>query len=160
MVTEYHQKKEDHIAPITLEVEYFSDQEIKDHLEALVWSCRKLVLVDNAIENASSSQGGDNPKISEKDYERIEREAEHAWSALEAAFCHQNTFSRNMLSVSDDDAVERVVAQLVRWSKDIEWPEGGSDGKWRSTADTADECCEKTSVFMRDRLWPFTKIIR
>jgi len=50
--------------------------------------------------------------------------------------------------------------KLIQWAHELEWPDGGNSGTWKATADTADECCEKTSIFMQDRFWPFTKIIR
>ena len=160
VVTEYRQKTEDHTAPITLEVEYLSSREIQDLIEELVWSYRKLFLIDKANDEGASRDEVGSKNISDKDYQRIECEAEHAWSALEAAFSHQSRFNRNMLSDNSHDAVPRIVDQLTKWSQDLEWPEGGSDGKWTSTADTADDCCEKTSIFMLNKFWPFTKIIR
>jgi hypothetical protein len=54
----------------------------------------------------------------------------------------------------------KATDQLVKWARELEWPEGGNTGFWKATADTAEECCEMTSIFMQDRFWPFTKIIR
>lgn len=148
------------MAPITIEVEYLSEHEMKDHLRELVWSYRKLFVVQRLQAEGGARDDAGNRNISEKDLERIERESEHAWGALEAAFTHQRRFSQEMLRDSSENAAQRITDQLVLWAKDIEWPEGGSDGKWTSTAQSADECCAKTSIFMGDRLWPFTKMIR
>jgi hypothetical protein len=95
-----------------------------------------------------------------RDYVRIERESEQAWSALEAAFKHQSSFSQNFLNDKSDGAFERITEDLIGWTKELDWPAGGSNGIWRSTASTADECWKKTSIFMNDKFWPFTKIIR
>jgi hypothetical protein len=97
---------------------------------------------------------------SAEDYERHQRESRQAWSALEAAFGHQPSFNEELLRDMSDGASERVTAQLVEWSREIEWPEGVEDGLWRSTADSAEECVEETALFMQDQYWPFTKLIR
>lgn len=97
--------------------------------------------------------------MGDKDLERIEREAEHAWSALEAAFGHHAGFGREMLTDQSRD-VSLIVAQLVQWSQELKWPEGDIEGMWVTTAADADECSEKTSIFMHNKFWPFTKIMR
>lgn len=99
-------------------------------------------------------------KVDAKDYARYQRESEQAWSALEAAFKHQKLFEKEWLSDMSEGALDKVTDQLIQWGQDIDWPEGGNSGIWKSMADTAEECCEKTSIFMQDRFWPFTKIIR
>jgi hypothetical protein len=99
-------------------------------------------------------------KVDAKDYIRYQRESEQAWSALEAAFKHQKLFKKEFLSDVSEGALEKVTDQLIQWTQDLDWPEGGNDGMWKSTADTAEECCGKTTIFMQDRFWPFTKIIR
>ena len=149
MVTEYRHKTQDQVAPITIEIEYLSDTEIDELIKELVWNYRQLFLPE--IEE---------DKVDAKDYMRYQRESEQAWSALEAAFKHQRSFKKELLSDRSDGAVERVTDQLISWTKDIDWPEGAQEGIWKSTANTAYECCEKTSTFMQDRYWPFTKIIR
>ncbi|EXJ86047.1 hypothetical protein A1O1_06416 [Capronia coronata CBS 617.96] len=159
VVTEYRLKTQEQQAPITIEVEYLSKQEIEQHLEELTWSYRNLFLVKQANEAGSLRDEQGRQTLSDKDYERIEREAEHAWSALEAAFGHHAGFGREMLTDRSQD-VPSIVAKLARWSQELEWPEGDQEGFWTTTATDADECCEKTSIFMNNRFWPFTKIIR
>ncbi|TLD06663.1 uncharacterized protein PgNI_08716 [Pyricularia grisea] len=172
VVTEYREKKPaphgagaSDQAPITLEVEYLSGIEIKEMVTELLWSYRQLFLP--AVESDTTSDA---------DYARYMRESEQAWSALEAAFGHRREFKRAMLQDMAEGSLERITEMLVGWTEDIEWPSGdetaGYNGDdevtgnepshlvWRSTAATAEECCEKTSLFMQDRYWPFTKIIR
>jgi hypothetical protein len=148
-VTEYRQKTKDHTAPITIEVEYLSSSEIEELIKELVWNYRQLFLPEVEADSVDA-----------RDYMRYQRESEQAWSALEAAFSHKETFKQEFLSDMSEGALERVTDQLIQWTRDLDWPEDGNSGMWKSTADTAEECCEKTSIFMQDRFWPFTKIIR
>ncbi len=149
MVTEYKQKTDQHTAPITIEVEYLSAVEIEYMVKELLWSYRQLFL-----------PGVESDATSEADYARYVRESEQAWSALEAAFKHRRQFGPEFLQDMSEGALERIGGQLIAWTRDMEWPGGGDARLWRSTANTAEECSEKTSLFMRDRYWPFTKIIR
>jgi hypothetical protein len=114
-----------------------------------VWNYRQLFLP-----NIESDE------VDAKDYQRYQRESEQAWSALEAAFKHQKLFKKEFLSDMAEGALEKVTDQLIQWTKDLDWPNGENTGMWKSTASTAEECCEKTSIFLQDRFWPFTKIIR
>lgn len=148
-MTEYRHRREHHTAPITIEVEYLSHVGIEDLLRELLWSYRQLYLP--LVESDETS---------EQDYARYQRESDYAWSALQAAFGHQTDFTKEFLRDMSDGASDRIIDHLIRWSREIEWPNGGEGGIWTSTATTADECCEKTKIFMQDKLWPFTKIIR
>ncbi|CAG9951905.1 unnamed protein product [Clonostachys rosea f. rosea IK726] len=149
VVTEYRLKRPQHMAPITLEVEYMSKYEMEEVLSELLWSYRQLYLP-----NVQSN------KTSNKDYERYTRESAQAWSALEAAFKHKSEFNETFLRDMSDGAIDRIELQLITWSREIDWPAGGANGIWRSTAVTPRECCEKTAIFMGNRYWPFTKVIR
>jgi hypothetical protein len=125
---------------------------IEEMLHELLWSYRQFFLPD--VESDATPAA---------DYNRYMRESEHAWSALVAAFGHKRQFRRDMLQDMADGAFEVIHAKLVEWAREIKWPRGDAgapEGIWRSTAETADQCREKTSVFMQDSYWPFTKIIR
>ncbi|RDW87518.1 hypothetical protein BP5796_03212 [Coleophoma crateriformis] len=148
VVTEYRQKTRDQQAPITIEVEYLSKSEIEEVVKELLWNYRQIFLPD--VED---------DEIDTKEYARCMRESELAWSALEAGFKHQRSFNKELLRDMSEEGLAKATDQLIQWAHDIEWPDGGT-GTWRSTADTAEECCNKTSIFMQDRFWPFTKIIR
>ncbi|KFY77671.1 hypothetical protein V499_03018 [Pseudogymnoascus sp. VKM F-103] len=150
VVTEYRPKTASHDAPITMEVEYLSTSEREELIKELLWSFRRMYL-PNAEDDG----------IAESEYARMLRESGEAWSSLEAAFSHQRAFNKNFLMQDMSEAGLAVAtAQLVQWSHELDWPAGADSGKWTSTADTADECYEKTSIFMQDQFWPFTKIIR
>ncbi|KAJ4256900.1 hypothetical protein NW762_008996 [Fusarium torreyae] len=149
VVTEYRQKKTEHTDPITIEVEYLSASEIRELIQELLWSYRQLFLP--SVESSETS---------EQDYNRYMRESEQAWSALHAAFKHKTQFTQRFVQDMSDGAQERITDQLIEWARQIEWPQDGANGFWTSTAQTAKECVEHTKLFMQDKLWPFTKIIR
>ena len=132
-------------------MEHLSGSEIDDLITELVWNYSKPSLP--SLQNA---------EISEKDYQRFERESEVAWSSLEAAFKDRREFNRNLLKYTSEKGIQEVTQKLIEWTKDLQWPTGDGDdhGLWKSTASTAEECCAKTDRFMHDRFWPFTKIIR
>ncbi|UNI13469.1 hypothetical protein JDV02_000212 [Purpureocillium takamizusanense] len=149
VVTEYRQKKAEHSAPITVEVDYLSASEIEDLIRELLYSYRQLFL---PLVNSSST--------SEEDFTRCERESEKAWSTLQAAFKHKTQFTENYARDTSEGAVERISSQLIQWANELEWPDNGRDGRWVTTATTAEECVEQTKRFAQDKYWPFTKIIR
>ncbi|KAH6700598.1 hypothetical protein BKA61DRAFT_705543 [Leptodontidium sp. MPI-SDFR-AT-0119] len=149
VVTEYRQKTRDHTAPITIEVEYLSKSEIEDLIKELLWNYRQIFLPE--VEEDT---------VDPKDYARYQRESEQAWSALEAGFKHQRGFNKQLLSDMAEGGLAKATSKLIQWAHELQWPGDGSSGTWKATADTAEECCEKTSIFMQDRFWPFTKIIR
>ena len=130
-------------------MEYLYKVEIEDMIKELVWNYRQLLLPDITSDGANAAGNA-----------RFVRESEQAWSVLEAAFKHEGQFSKELLEDMSDGALERIQNRIVSWTTDMTWPDGGSSGFWKSTATTAEECSEKTSVFMQDRYWPFTKIIR
>jgi hypothetical protein len=130
-------------------VEYLSGPQIEEMVKELLWSFRQLFL-----------PGVESDTTPEADYSRYMRESEQAWSYLEAAFNHQRQFKKELLQDMSEGALERIESQLIAWTRDMEWPTGGEARFWRSTANNAEGCREKTSIFMQDKYWPFTKIIR
>jgi hypothetical protein len=146
---EYRQKKPCHSAPFTIEAEYLSSTEIEELIKELLWSFRR-AFIPHSKED----------KPSKDEQERIEKESEQAWSALEAAFGHKDCFSRAFVSNMSEGASAKITKEVLNWTEEIEWPDDGESGLWEDTAETVEECSEKTSIFMENRLWPFTKIIR
>lgn len=140
-------------------MEYLSKEAVKHHIEELLWSYRNQHYLDTADEKGSLRDAKGQSRLSNRDHEYIELEAERAWSALKAAFGHHSGFGREMLT-SQTRKTSSIVAQLVQWSQELEWAKGIVNGKWQTTANDADECCEKVSTFMHDKFWPFTNIIR
>lgn len=147
---EYRQQKEDQKSPFLIEVEYLTQNQIEEQVQDLLWTYRLRFISDIKSDTVPG-----------KEYCRIQRESERAWSTLKAAFGHQKEFSERFLSDDSDGALETVASKLVQWTRDIAWPKTeGHEGMWISTAENAKECCEKTYDFMQDQLWPFTKMIR
>jgi hypothetical protein len=128
-----------------------SNSEIAELVNELVWNYRKIHLPDMEDDSTSPAE-----------YAKCQRQSELAWSTLSAAFSHCSGFNQTMLRDMSEGAQERITSRLIEWSQDLEWPGGNNNtnGLWTSVADTAEECCDKTSSFMQDKLWPFTKIIR
>lgn len=151
VVTEYRQKKRTTLESFSIEAEYLSNSERREMVEELLWSFRQLFLPD-----IDPSGGG----VDFEEQQRIERESAVARSALEAVFSEQEGFSIDFLSDNSDGAFERIKNQLLSWIQNIKFPTDDDSGLWTATADTPDECQDLTSVFMENRLWPFTKIIR
>ena len=99
-------------------------------------------------------------ELNADEYKKCCEQSELAWSTLGAAFGDRREFKKELLRDNSDEAKERALALLLQWTQELDWPEGGSDGMWRSTAQDAEECCEKIGRFMENRLWPFTKVVR
>lgn len=150
VVTEYRQKTKDHTAPITIEADFLSNPEIDEYIKELLWSYRQIKLPNM----------DDDDDATNKEFMRIKRESDQAWSALETAFKHKRQFKKELLSDMSEEGLRKATDQLLQWAHEIEWPQSGKPGTWTSSANTAEECCEKTSRFMEDRYWPFMKIIR
>ncbi|KAF5868070.1 uncharacterized protein Bfra_007265 [Botrytis fragariae] len=151
VVTEYRQKKNSTLEPFSIEVEYLSTPERQEMVEELLWSYRQLFFPD------SDNEGN---ALDSDEKERTERESAVAWSALEALFSQQEEFDVSFLSDKSKGSFERIKSKLLEWMQKIEFPADDESGLWTASAHTSDECQELTSVFMEDKLWPFTKIIR
>ncbi|OQD86148.1 hypothetical protein PENANT_c008G00195 [Penicillium antarcticum] len=134
IVTEYRQRRLGQTERFMIEVEYLSDASIRDHIQELVWSFRRMILPDVA--------------------------ANLAWASLNTAFGHKKKFDREFLLNQSEGAFERITNLLYQWTASIPWPEGGKNGKWTAFAKTTDECYEMTRLFTHQMMWSFTKIIR
>jgi hypothetical protein len=130
---------------IRVEVEYLSGVALEDHVNELLWSFRRAFLPDVAKDSLTAADW---------------KEIKEAWSTLESAFGSEKAFNRKFLSDKSEGAFEKIVDQLIKWTKTIRWPTGASDGKWVTYAETAEDFYMKTRLFMQDRIWPFTKIMR
>jgi hypothetical protein len=135
-----------------VEVEHLDQTQIKDQIKELLWSYRKLYLPNSEDGNVSAEE-----------YEKAQRESEVARCSLDAVFSHNSGYNPHFLQDMSAGAEDRITDQLIQWSSELQWPNGGETctaGLWKSTAQTADEACEKTDAFMKTKLWPFTKVIR
>ena len=130
-------------------MEYLSQPEIEDQVKELLWSYRQFYLPQVETDETSAA-----------DYNQYMRKSEQAWWALEAAFKHHAQWRKELLQDMSDGADIKLQTQLIAWSREINWPESEEPGFWRSTAQDAAESRQKTNLFLQDRYWPFTKVIR
>lgn len=128
---------------IKVEVDFLCGAALEDHINELLWSFRRQFL------DAKDSLSTDDMK-----------ECREAGSALQSAFGSERGYNRQFMTDKSEGAFERILDQLIKWTKTIPWPTGASDGKWVTNAKTAEEFHTKTSLFMQDRIWPFTRIMR
>ncbi|KAJ6002789.1 hypothetical protein N7451_005336 [Penicillium sp. IBT 35674x] len=143
IVTEYRQMKPAQTERIKVEVEFLCGAALEDHINELLWSFRRQFL------DAKDSLSTDDMK-----------ECREAGSALQSAFGGERGYNRQFMTDKSEGAFERILDQLIKWTKNIPWPTGASDGKWVTNAETVEEFHKKTSLFMQDRIWPFTRIMR
>ncbi|KAJ5559991.1 hypothetical protein N7513_002390 [Penicillium frequentans] len=143
IVTEYKQMKPAQTERIKVEVDFLCGAALEDHINELLWSFRRQFL------DAKDSLSTDDMK-----------ECREAGSALQSAFGSERGYNRQFMTDKSEGAFERILDQLIKWTKTIPWPTGASDGKWVTNAKTAEEFHTKTSLFMQDRIWPFTRIMR
>jgi hypothetical protein len=154
VVTEFRQKLERHLAPITIEVERLTEYEMRDSVVDWLWKFRKPYLAENDDEDA----------YEDADRERVKVESNLAWSNLSSVFAtifEERGIKEDSLLNQNEGAFDKISARLLEWLEMVNWPEGETDGNlWTATANSASECIELTTKFMEDSIWPFTKIIR
>lgn len=154
IVTEYRNRKREHVAKYTIEIDCMTDDEIDEQLRELLWSYRQFYLRD-LLEDKMVT--GDELKLRGK-------QSKLAWDTLHAAFGNllgsTEKLAKDYLQDSSDGAEERIQAQLKLWTKQLPWPAEVKQGGWLGTADNIKECNEKTKTFLKGNLWPFVKVIR
>jgi hypothetical protein len=129
-----------------MEVEYFNETERKEQLHELLWSYQQFFSIDKETE------------VTARDYEHMGRESALALATLKGIFGSRPETQPEFLK--DRVAFNSILRTLQDLANAIEWPKGSVDGKWWSTAETAERCHDQTGVFMKEGLWPFTKILR
>lgn len=145
-VTEYRHRSKQHKHAFTMEVEYLNETEINEQLHELLWSYRQFFTIDKETD------------VNARDYEQMERESALALATLRGVFGSRTETEPESLQAKD--AFDSILSQLKGLARAIQWPEGAKDGKWSSTAETAEHCHDQTGAFMKEGLWPFTKIVR
>jgi hypothetical protein len=156
---EYHQKREGQMSPYEITVEYSTGIALEEIVTNMAWSSR-LFLLQGAKEASQNLHG------EESDLDECQKESLVAQEGLMSAFGHLQGFSVEFLLDMSDGAGDRVTEQCIKWVHAIEWPTGGwtttENGStvWHSAVNTVEECAEKTGIFMKDKFWPFTKVIK
>ncbi len=90
----------------------------------------------------------------------MERESTLALATLKGVFGDRAETTSEYLHDNAEGAFDRILTQLRFLADSLQWPEGARDGKWSSKAETAEQWHEQTGAFMREGLWPFTKVVR
>jgi hypothetical protein len=133
---------------IVVEAEYLKLEELNDQLKELLYSLRQHYAPDVKAD------------VSGEELKKRERESQVAEDTLKAAFGNQPDFDVELLKDFSDGSSAKILSTLRAWAGTVKWPSGAKEGTWKASVDTADECRELTKQFMKDRLWPFTKIMR
>ena len=150
VITEFRFKIDDDGSQFQIEVEYLTRPEIEETIKELLWNFRRINLPDVERETVSAAE-----------WQRLEREREVAWAALSAAFGHHGEQElRDLCDRNYEGTDDETFDRLIQWTDELDWPIGGTDGKFQDSADSTDECSEKTDYFMDNRFWPFTRVIR
>ncbi len=145
-VTEYRHRSKQQKPAFTMEVEYFNETEMNEQLHELLWSYRQLFTIE------------DETDVKARDYEQMEGESALALATLRGVFGSRPETEPEFLRAKN--AFDSILCHLKDLARAIQWPEGAKDGKWSSTAETAGQCHDQTGAFMKEGLWPFTKIVR
>ncbi|KAF2104448.1 hypothetical protein NA57DRAFT_70653 [Rhizodiscina lignyota] len=148
VITEFRQRRPHQTTPFTIEVEYLSESNIEETVKELLWSYSQLYLPE--VEQ----------DLNGEDYKRCQEESAVAWSTLQAAFDNRTEFREDLFRDTSDEGQRKALGLLLQWTRELDWPRGGRDGSWTSTARNADKCREITRELMQNRIWPFTKVIR
>jgi len=143
-VTEYRHRSKQQKDPFTIEVEYLSDDEIRKELSELVLSYRQPFVP--AMQDMSS-----------KEFLKIEEESNVASYTLKRMFGERVETTEEFLKGGTTDSIINSLKNLAR---SFARPEGGVNGKWKSTAQTAQDCHQQIDIFMEEKFWPLMKIVR
>lgn len=146
-VTEYRYASRPRAADFTIDVDHLKGDEIMNHLRELFQQYRR-------------PSAPDQQELPSAEFDQMENQSRIARDTLQAAFGHRPDFDIESLKNFSDGAFDQIYSQLCRCAEQIEWPAGPEPGRWSSTANTVEECHDLAEDFMRNGLWPFTKIMR
>lgn len=140
-VTEYRHRSKQQKDPFTIEVEYLRNDKIKRELCELVSSYKRAFM----------------PK-SKKDIPRIEKECGIAsYYTLRSMFGEKVETTMEFLR---GNTIDSIVDRLQNLAGSIPQPKGGVKGKWKSTAQTAEDCNQQVGIFMEEKFRPWIKTVR
>jgi hypothetical protein len=145
VVTEFHWKQEINPQPFSIEVEYLTQAGIEELVAELVWDYRQPLMVSDGEDISQDRELAQRRRV--------------ALSALEAAFRHHNDL-RAVCDQGCEVPNDAVTAKLVEWTRELQWPTSGVEGRWLADAMSVEECNDLTEIFTKDSFWPFVKVIR
>ncbi|KAH7323547.1 hypothetical protein BKA65DRAFT_70778 [Rhexocercosporidium sp. MPI-PUGE-AT-0058] len=149
VVTEYRLRLPKHSAKYTIEIDRMTNSEIEEQLRELLWSYRFFHITDL-----------DDQGIRADEQARLEAQSKLAWDTLQAAFGPQRELTETYLQDPSDGAENRIQNKLKEWSSDLRWPDESHESGWLGSAETVDDCKNRTRKFLTGNLWPFIKVIR
>jgi hypothetical protein len=149
VVTEYHNRKREHTAKYTVEIDCMTDDEIDELLRELLWNYRQYYVCDLNAQDVTADEK-----------KEFEEQSKLAYGTLQAVFGSNKILTKEYLQDSSDGAEGRIKAQLKTWTKRLKWPVDKQKGKWLGTTDNVEKLNEKPREFSSGNLWPFVKVIR
>lgn len=147
MITEFRQRPPQQQEPFVVEVEYLDESKMEETISELLISYRRFYLPD--VETLES-----------EDYKRIQDESTVAWSTLQAAFDNKMGFDEELFRDHTHEGEFKALNLLLQWSQELDWPEEERNGLWSFASHSVDDCRKVVRELMRNRIWPFTKVIR
>ena len=101
-----------------------------------------------------------------KEVAEIEKQSNIALSTLQSIFPgrpeSKPEYLRGAWGGTSNLAFEEIEDTFQSLAESLNWPAGADleNGRWQSTAVTAEECRCKVAEFMEDGLWPLTNVVR
>jgi energy-coupling factor transporter ATP-binding protein EcfA2 len=154
IVTEFRNRKMDQTSPILIEIERFTDEEMKGMIEQAVADYRKFVYMGGSDDSDSETQ-----YTNGEEYAIIKKDHDLGWATLDSAFGDHDEFSEEFLKGESLFQGKEIAEQCIEWAQESVWPEAEGVTKVEY-AENAEGCSDLTSSYMEGNIWPFIKIIR
>ena len=94
------------------------------------------------------------------EYNRLVAESKEALDMLQSIFPDRLEITPGSLKDMSEGAFDSILEALKSLAATISWPNGAINGLWVASASTGKECHDLVSAFMKQGLWPLTKIVR
>lgn len=167
MPTEFCQKEERHTAVLTAEAIPYSAYELFEDCKDSLKDVRRPLFLDTEDDTQASDDGEepgsdlDSTSAEQGEFSHLKAESVEAasvgWSRLSALFQDQDSFDRELLDDLSEGAEAKILRQMKGWLRELDWP---ADAAWTVTADTPGHLHRDVRRRMKDRFWPFVKVVR
>ncbi|RFU26950.1 hypothetical protein B7463_g9389, partial [Scytalidium lignicola] len=148
VATEYRKKRESDSALYTIEIECMNSDEIEDLLRQSVIDYRRYHVQERESETTDHTQE-----------EQLQIKAKVAWDTLKAAFEDRDGCTE-ILFQNPNVSTDELQDQVLRWKEDIVWPAGFNAQMTVLEAEEAENCVNQIDQFLRQRIWPFIKLVQ
>ena len=139
---------------------YSKDGEINEQIRELLITYRELFRPGLQNELSNTHEEYVHELSNANEYVHIQRRSRIAYETLQSIFPNEPDINAEVLGDWSEGALNRICNRLQVLAAGLDWPEGGLNGKWTSTAKTVKECHKKLAVFMNRGLWPLTDVVR